>query len=150
MLFQILAPAEHHINYQFGAVAEALYVALCYHCLGQHSLHIRYLVQQLFIVSRQPFLQCVAHFQQLQTSLCVVGALPDIVLTRYDVSVVYILQLHRRGHLLTNNHTTAFCRNPFIRLDECRLLILSTTTTRGIGFHDTLITKAVTFDDTLC
>ncbi|HPY85800.1 MAG TPA: hypothetical protein PLS20_12330, partial [Ruminococcus flavefaciens] len=44
------------------------------------------------------------------------------------------MQLHRRGHLLTNNHTTALKRSLFIRLDECRLLIPSTTTTRVSAF----------------
>lgn len=126
MLFQVLATAEHHIYDKFGTVAEALYVALRYHCLGQHSLHIRYVVQQLLIVSRQPFLQSASHLKQLQTSLCIVGVLPHIMLTRYDVSVVYILQLHCRGHLPTNNHTTALRRNPFIRPDEKRLLKQST------------------------
>ena len=45
ILFQVLAPAENHISYQFSAVAEALYVAFSYQCLGQHSLHIRYVVE---------------------------------------------------------------------------------------------------------
>ena len=122
MLFQILATAEHHIYDKLGTVTEALYVAFRYDCLGQHSLRIRYVIEQLLIVSRQPFLQCVAHFQQLQTSLCVVGVLPHIMLTRYDVSVIQILQLHHRGHLLTNNHTTTLGRSLFIIPDENRLL----------------------------
>ena len=88
ILFQILATAEHHIYDKLGTVTEALYVAFRYDCLGQHSLRIRYVIEQLLIVSRQPFLQCVAHLQQLQTSLCVVGLFHDVMLTRYDVSIV--------------------------------------------------------------
>ena len=88
ILFKVLAPAEHHIYYQFGAVTEALYVAFSYQCFGQHSLHIRYVVEQFLVVSRQPFLQCVALLEELQTSLCIIGVPSHIVLTRYDVSIV--------------------------------------------------------------
>ena len=45
MLFQVLAPAEHHIYDKLGAVSKTLYVALRCHRFGQHSLHIRYVVQ---------------------------------------------------------------------------------------------------------
>lgn len=43
-LFQVIAPAEHHINYQLGTVTKALCVALSHHCLGQLFMRIRYVI----------------------------------------------------------------------------------------------------------